>query len=147
MIRRFGDPAVAGVRYKHRPGAYVILPLEGKVLLTLQAAPYVEFQLPGGGVEKGEHPIPALHREVIEETGWIMGPPRKIGMFRRFTFMPEYNIQAEKMCSVYVARPIRKLCEPLEPDHTAHFVDFDVALDLLSNEGDAFFFEQYLRSL
>ena len=40
------------------------------ILATHQAEPVPEFQLPGGGIDRGEHPIAALHREVYEETGW-----------------------------------------------------------------------------
>lgn len=49
---------------------YGVLREEGKVLLTrshFRGAPFVNF--PGGGVEIGEAPIDALHREFFEETG------------------------------------------------------------------------------
>jgi 8-oxo-dGTP pyrophosphatase MutT (NUDIX family) len=83
MIRRFGEPAVAGQKYRIRPGAYAVLVLGGDVLLTYQQDPEPEFQLPGGGIDPGESPIRALHREVFEETGWsIAAVPRRIGAFR-----------------------------------------------------------------
>ena len=95
MIKRFGAAPKQGIRYKLRPGAYAILVKNGRVLLTFQDAPFEEFQLPGGGIDPGEHILPALRREVIEETGWTIGAPTKIGAFRRFVFMPEYEIWAE----------------------------------------------------
>ncbi|MES2550371.1 MAG: NUDIX domain-containing protein, partial [Pseudomonadota bacterium] len=70
MIRRYGEPVKPGQRYTRRPGVYAVL-LEGDhILATHQASPVPEFQLPGGGIDKGEQPIAALHREVFEETGW-----------------------------------------------------------------------------
>ena len=70
MIRRYGEPVVAGQIYRRRPGVYAILLRGDDILLTHQAEPDNEFQLPGGGIDPGEHPLPALHREVMEETGW-----------------------------------------------------------------------------
>lgn len=142
-MKRFGEPVIAGQKYIPRPGSYVILHHGDQVLLTLQDGPEPEFQLPGGGVERGEHPIPALHREVIEETGWIMGTPRKIGVYKRYAYMPEYNMWAEKICSVYVARPCYKLCDPLEDAHSAHFMSIDSAIELVDDDGQNAFLRAY----
>ena len=100
MIKRFGNPRDFGRRYISRPGAYAILPRDRRLLLTFQAAPFFEFQLPGGGIDPGETPVQALHREVYEETGWRIGGLRRLGVYRRFTHMPEYDIWAEKVCHV-----------------------------------------------
>jgi 8-oxo-dGTP diphosphatase len=136
MIRRYGEPVRTGQRYTRRPGVYAVL-LQGKsILATHQAAPVPEFQLPGGGIDRGEHPIAALHREVFEETGWKIAVTRHIGAFRRFTYMPEYDVWAEKICSVYLARPIRRLGPPSEAGHTAIWLPVDEALHRLGNPGD-----------
>ena len=92
MIPRFGEPPRADVRYRMRPGAYAVLLRKGRMLITYQEDPDDEFQLPGGGIDPGEDPIPALHREVLEETGWRIGSARRMGAFRRFTYMPEYDL-------------------------------------------------------
>ena len=136
MIRRFGEPVKSGEIYRRRPGVYAVLLRGGEVLLTHQAAPIPEYQLPGGGIDKGEAPIAALHREIYEETGWHIAPPRRLGTYRRFTFMPEYDMWAEKVCTIYVARPT--LCQgpPSEAGHTAVWAPARVALELLDNVGD-----------
>ena len=118
MIRRFGDSVKAGQIYRRRPGIYAVLLLGDSILATHQSAPTPEFQLPGGGIDPGEQPITALHREVYEETGWKIAIQRRIGAFRRFTYMPEYDRWAEKLCSVYLARPVRRLGPPSEQGHT-----------------------------
>ena len=142
MIKTYATEIERGKKYFYRPGVYVILPFGNQVLLTFQADPHNEFQLPGGGVDAGEQPITALYREVIEETGWVIGRPRKIGAFRRFVYMPEYKMRAEKLCHIYLAKPIFKKCEPIEPDHTAIFVDIDVAYQILAVDGDAYFLKK-----
>ncbi len=143
-IRRFGDPVIAGKRYRARPGAYAILPRGGSLLITRQAEPESEYQLPGGGIDPGESAIQALHREVLEETGWKIANPRKIGAFRRFTFMPEYDLWAEKICHIYLARPVRPLCAPRERGHTALWLAPDLASEILTNAGDRHFLKMLL---
>ena len=136
MIRRYGEAVKIGQRYRRRPGVYGILARGGQILLTHQAEPIPEYQLPGGGIDSGEAPIAALHREVYEETGWHIGPPRWLGTYRRFTYMPDYNMWAEKVCAIYVARPTLRIGPPTEAGHRALWVDTDTALDLLDNVGD-----------
>ncbi|WP_319825214.1 NUDIX hydrolase [Thalassovita sp.] len=145
MIRRFGQPPRHGQKYIHRPGAYALLPLDGSLLLTHQSEPWPEYQLPGGGIDAGESPTAALHREVYEETGWTISRPRRLGAFRRFTFMPEYDIWAEKLCTIYIAQPVRQIADPSEPGHTALWMPLHRAADLLGNSGDRHFADLLLN--
>lgn len=145
MIRRFGDTPVRGQPYILRPGAYGVLIRNKELLVTLQSKPFVEFQLPGGGIDSGENAITALHREVREETGWKISSPQFLGSFRRFVFMPDYDIWAEKMCHVFTARPVYPLEEPSEPFHSAHWMSLKEATSLLGNDGDSFFVNSLIR--
>jgi 8-oxo-dGTP diphosphatase len=144
MIRRYGEEVERGRRYQHRPGAYAILALGSDVLLTHQAEPLPEFQLPGGGIDPGESAVVALHREVLEETGYSIAKPRKLGAYRRFTYMPEYDKWAEKLCHIYLARPVMRHGPPREPGHTAIWMPIDVAVAELANEGDQAFLQGLL---
>ncbi len=145
MIRRFGEAPVKGQRYGLRHGAYAVLLDGGDALLTRQAEPEPEIQLPGGGIDPGESALRALHREVLEETGWIIGAPRRLGAFRRFAYMPEYDRWAEKLCTIYLARPIRQVSAPTEPGHTALWMAARDAVDLLGNDGDRHFLRRALN--
>ena len=136
MIRRFGEAVKAGQRYRLRPGIYAVLRRGAEILVTHQAEPTPEFQLPGGGIDPGEHPIAALHREVFEETGWKIAIDRRLGAFRRFTYMPEYDRWAEKLCTIYLARPVLRLGPPSEAGHTAVWMTVGQARDMLANDGD-----------
>ena len=133
------------VRYRYRPGVYVILARGWNVLLTHQSEPVPEFQLPGGGIDPGESVIGALHREVLEETGWRISSPRRIGAYRRFTYMPEYGLWAEKLCHIYTARPVRAHGMPAETCHLAVWMPAAVAAEALENPGDRAFLVQYWR--
>ncbi|WP_353473488.1 NUDIX hydrolase [Salipiger sp. H15] len=145
MTARYGEPPESGRRYTLRPGAYAILPRNGAVLVTHQAEPWPEYQLPGGGIDAGESPLAALHREVFEETGWKIAEPRRLGAFRRFTYMPEYDLWAEKLCIIYAARPVRALGAPSEPGHQAVWMDPELAAEILGNPGDRDFLRRALR--
>ena len=136
MIRRYGESIQAGQKYRRRPGVYAVL-LDGPaVLLTHQAKPIPEYQLPGGGIDPGEAPIAALHREVMEETGWHIAAVRHLGTYRRFTYMPEYDKWAEKVCTIFTARPTLRISPPTEAGHRAVWASPDQALQLITNTGD-----------
>jgi len=143
MIRRIGQPPLPDQRYTLRAGVYAILPLQKRLLLTAQVSDFVDIQLPGGGVDPGESPIQALHREVMEETGWRIAAPKRIGAFRRFIYMPDYDQWTEKICHIYVVRPTQQICEPLEPDHFTTVMDPAEAAIALGNDGDRMFVERF----
>ncbi len=147
MIRRFGETPQPGRKYTRRVGVYALLPRRRHLLLTCQTEPGPDLQLPGGGIDPGESPMTALHREVYEETGWTISDPRRIGAFRRFTYMPEYDLWAEKMCLIYRARPVRRMGPPTEAFHEALWMDTSDAVELLGNDGDRHFAGRHLAGL
>ena len=144
-IRRYGEAVKPGQRYKRRPGVYAILLQGDRLLTTHQASPVPEYQLPGGGIDPGENPIAALHREVMEETGWHITGARRFGAFRRFCYMPDYGFWAEKICTIYVAQPTLRRGPPTEPGHSAHWMPAREALHVLGNAGDRAMLAQVLR--
>ena len=133
---RFGTTPDPHRRYRRRPGAYAILPYKGGILTTYQGALNQEYQLPGGGVDPGESPLQALHREVFEETGWCITQPRMFFRFKVFSFMEDYDLWAEKICTIYVARPVYRKSAPSEPDHHPVILPIDAALSHLASGGD-----------
>lgn len=143
MIKRVGQPPKANQSYRIRAGAYAILPLKGRFLMTAQTAPEFDVQLPGGGIDPGESPLRALHREVLEEIGWRIARPRRLGAFRRFVYMPDYDMWAEKLCHVYVAHPVRQITDPVEPHHATLVLSASEAIAVLGNDGDRMFLSRY----
>lgn len=139
MIRRYGEAVIRDQTYHMRPGAYAILTRGNNVLVTFQEEPLPEIQLPGGGIDPGESALQALHREVLEETGWSITQPRRLGAFRRFTFMPEYDRWSEKICHIYIARPALRHGPPREPGHTAFWLEASEAVGAIASDGDRAF--------
>lgn len=135
MIPRYGTPPLLDQHYRRRPGAYAILYRDGRLLMTHQAQPLPEYQLPGGGIDPGENAIAALHREVFEETGYSIARPRYLGVYRRYAYLPDYGYYAEKMCHIWLARPIQRLGPPSEPHHTAIWMAPHLAYDALPDAG------------
>jgi ADP-ribose pyrophosphatase YjhB (NUDIX family) len=58
-----------------RVGAYALVPDAGRLLLTRYSGSG-RWSLPGGGIDHGEQPIDAVHREVREETGLTLADAR-----------------------------------------------------------------------
>lgn len=147
MNRTYDERADRGRFYAKRPGIYAVIPAPGGLLLTVQSNPWPEYQLPGGGVEPGEHPISALHREVLEETGFRIHAPRRIGMFHRLTYMPDYDRYAHKQCNIYIVQLGRRIGPPSEPDHSAVVLPWAEALERLAVAGDRAFALHVAQSL
>ncbi|MEO0390498.1 MAG: NUDIX hydrolase [Pseudomonadota bacterium] len=144
-MRRVGHSPDPDRKYVVRPGVYAILPRGNDVLLTAQVEDGIyDVQLPGGGIDPGEAPLRALHREVYEETGWHIAGPRRLGAFRRFVYMPEYDLWAEKVCTIYLARPVRRLGPPTEAFHHPLLLPGSEAIRALGNDGDRLFLERYV---
>ncbi|MCK8463302.1 NUDIX hydrolase [Aliiroseovarius sp. S1339] len=145
-MRRFGKQREYGRKYVLRPGAYAILIRGRDMLITHQSEPFNEFQLPGGGIDPGENSITALHREVLEETGWKIAAPKRLGAYRRFSYMPEYGMWAEKICHIFAARPVRNAGAPVEQDHQAIWTNAESAVRILCNQGDRHFVRRHVLS-
>lgn len=146
MIQRVGQAPKPGISYRLRPGVYAILPLGGQLLVTHQGGADEPLQLPGGGIDPGESPIQSLHREVFEETGWHIARPRRMAAARRYIFMPEYDLWAEKLCTIYIAHPVRRHGPPSETNHSVNFIDTHMAPDLLDNPVDRLMTQKALRA-
>lgn len=133
-MQRIGEPWLRGRPYRDRMGAYAIIAgADGALLLVDESG---ELQLPGGGIDPGESPVQALHREVREETGWRIAQPRRIGGFLRFVWLPDYGFWARKVQLVFVARAVRPLGPPTEDWHLPLWMAPADAARRLDVEGD-----------
>lgn len=141
-MRRIGETWLPGRPYRDRPGVYALVTGPRGLLCVDQAG---ELQLPGGGIEPGEQPIAALHREIREETGWTIGAVRRIDGFQRYSWIPEYRMWARKVQAVYLARAVRRLGPPEEADHRPFWLSSRDAARLLDVAGDREMVRRALR--
>ena len=139
FMRRFGEAIDPRQAYVTRPGAYAVIRRGGELLLTEQDAARRELQLPGGGLDPGEGPLRALHRECLEETGWTIRPLAWIGVYQRFCYMPEYNLWARKVCHIYLCHSGVRHGPPREAEHRAVWMPIAAAVEALSISGDRHF--------
>ena len=136
MIPRYGTPPRRGTAYRARPGAYALLIRDDHILLTVQETREgEEVQLPGGGIDPGESARPALLREILEETGYSATILRRLTAWREFTWMPDYERHAEKLCHVYLARPGLRLGPARETGHHALWLPVVAARERIAQEG------------
>lgn len=76
-----------------RSSVYAVIKSEEGVLLVRDRTSDEKWDLPGGGIEKGEDLINALEREVKEETGLkVINKPKKICEFTEYF----YDIDSKK---------------------------------------------------
>lgn len=142
-MKRIGEPWLAGKPYRDRMGAYaIVVGGDGHLLLVDERG---ELQLPGGGIDPGESPLQALHREVMEETGWRIASIRRFATFQRYIYMPDYGYWARKVQLIHLARAVRPLGPPTEGWHQPVWTAPEVAVRRLDVEGDREMVHRALR--
>ena len=117
-------------------GSVVVLatedgPREPLVLLEKQyrhAAESYLWELPAGRIDKGEKPLPAAKRELLEETGYTARHWKKI-----FRFFASPGFVAEPM-TVFWARGLKAGTARPEPDEVIekHFVPLSRAVQMIN---------------
>ena len=142
-MKLFDERVNSRKKYLRRVGAYGIIFHKKEFLLTEQITSEgnIEVQLPGGGLEKDETLIHALYREVLEETGWGIRVLKKEGVFQRFTYMPEYNIWAQKVCHIYICVATMQKTKKLVKDHRFITMNKKKSLAKLVDPGFKYFIE------
>ena len=142
-VKLFGERVNSRIKYQRRVGAYGIIFHKKEFLLTSQVSSEgnIEVQLTGAGAAKNESTLHSLYREILEETGWGIRVIKKEGTFQRFTYMPEYNIWAQKVCHIYICVATMQKTEKLEKEHRFITMNKKKSLARLVDPGFKYFIE------
>jgi 8-oxo-dGTP diphosphatase len=132
-IPQFGSPR-PGRDHKPRPGAYgVVFDAEGRLLVVEE---FGRLYLPGGGLDPGETPEQALHREFAEETGFTVAIDRVLGEAREYVAdeTPGVANAFNKHCYLYAVRLTGGTGVPTIDSNKPNWVAVTEALVDLSNQ-------------
>lgn len=143
-IPQFGAP-LPGRDHKPRPGAYgVVFDAQGRVLVVEE---FQRLYLPGGGLDPGETPEQALHREFAEETGFTVAIERVIGEAREFVADETPGVAAafNKHCYLYAVRLTGGTGVPAIDSNRPCWLSVADALARLSNESHRWAVERARR--
>lgn len=132
-IPQFGSPW-PGRDHKSRPGAYGVVFDARRRLLVVEE--FGRLYLPGGGLDPGETPEQALHREFEEETGYTVAIESVLGEAREFVAdeTPGVTAAFNKHCYLYEVRLTGGTGVPTIDSNKPSWMPLAEAMEALNNE-------------
>ena len=70
---------------------------------------------------------------------------KKIGIYQKFIYMPEYNLWAHKICTVFFAKGVYPISEPTEEEHLPFLTEPEIAARILHSPADRAFVRKYFQ--
>ena len=136
-VEQFGKP-VPDREPQERRGAYGLAFNEGRLLV-------VEYKrrlyLPGGALQTDEVPEQALHREVLEETGYEIERAVPLAQAGQFVVSPEGYFN--KICAFFALDVGHRVRNYYSPGHSPEWVPIDDAIPALAEEASAWAIRRY----
>lgn len=134
-LPQFGE-RIAGNIYTSRPGAYaVVFDADRRVAVVKNRYGY--YFLLGGGAEPSETMEDALHREVLEESGYEIQIHRKFGEATECFWSEVGRRYFEVHGHFYAASFGQRVREPVDDDHVLVWLTAEEAVKQLCRESQA----------
>lgn len=135
------------LQYMKRECAYaLIMNEEGQFLCVKQLDKDYLF-LVGGGIEEGETPIEALHRECLEETGYTIEIKQHIGDAEKQWISSKYpDWSQHNIAHIYEVALIEQITAPIELEPMI-WVSYEELEKKLYHEHHLYLVKQHLRKL
>ncbi|WP_084362053.1 NUDIX hydrolase [Robertmurraya korlensis] len=124
---------VTNLGYKTRVGVYGIILNENRDQILLIRTIRGGYFLPGGGIEETENHEECLHREMLEETGFLVVVGEYLGQAKKYHLAMGKNPTLSH-AHFYFATLCEKVQEPIEMDEEPIWVTIDKAEELLFHE-------------
>lgn len=102
------------------------------------------YFLPGGGMESTETKDECLHRELLEELGWIIEIEQYIGNAARYFYAEKEDTYYLNDGFFYIANMVRKQTDKCEEDHILKWMSPLHAVELLLHDHQKWAIEQAL---
>lgn len=140
-MKCFGEK-LEDIKYKKRPGAYVILRRKQDNKIGIVTDGEDNFYL-GGGIEAGESPFEALKREVLEEAGYQLKNMKSFETVSSYLYSKTHGY-LKVIANVYIADFDKKVIEPIELDHVVLWVNPKMYVGKMCREWQEYILKKYI---
>lgn len=134
---QFGK-SVPGREPEERPGAYGLAFSEGRLLVVENKR---RLYLPGGALNAGELPEEALHREVLEETGYEI--ERAVPLAQAAQYVDSPDGYFNKICAFFAVDVGHRVRNYYSPGHSPEWVPIDDAIPAIQEEASVWAIRRY----
>ena len=130
------------VHYVLRHSCYAIIFNSSSKIAAIQKGG--RYFLPGGGMEGDETKDACLHRELLEELGWVIEIDQYIGNTARYFYAEKEETYYLNDGFFYIANMVQKQTENCEDDHVLRWMSPLLAVELLIHDHQKWAVEQAL---
>ena len=131
-----------GIDYIDRPGAYAVIVNNHKQIVVIETGS--GCFLPGGGMDPGETEMDALHRELMEETGYQISVIAEIGSAVEYIKASTENKYYRIRSRFYQVQLDAKIGEGIEEDHRLIWLSQVEALRRLTRQSQAWAIQNWI---